>query len=62
MKNEITRETVKQFVQNNAQLIADEVNAYTLACNIKFSEFNAEQQLKLKLTLGAIQIKKMMNS
>tara|TARA_R110000824_G_scaffold12258_1_gene53844 strand:+ start:110 stop:283 length:174 start_codon:yes stop_codon:yes gene_type:complete len=50
---------IKQFIENNSQLIADKVNAYTAACNIKFSEFNEEQQHKLKITLAAIEVLKM---
>jgi len=50
---------IQQFIKNNSQLIADKVNAYTAACNIRFSEFNEEQQHKLKITLAAIEVQKL---
>jgi len=50
---------IQQFIKENVQLIADKVNDYTAACNIKFSEFNEEQQRKLKITLAAIEIQKL---
>tara|TARA_R110002110_G_scaffold97062_2_gene249553 strand:+ start:40 stop:213 length:174 start_codon:yes stop_codon:yes gene_type:complete len=55
----MTNNEIQQFLQNNADLIADKVNAYTLAHNIKFSEFNEEQQRKLKLGLAAIEAAKL---
>tara|TARA_R100001244_G_scaffold73392_1_gene59007 strand:- start:697 stop:870 length:174 start_codon:yes stop_codon:yes gene_type:complete len=57
----MTNNEIKHFIENNAQLIADKVNDYTAACNIKFSEFNEEQQRKLKVTLGAIEIQKLIS-
>ena len=50
---------IQQFIKNNSQLIADKVNAYTAACNIQFSEFNEEQQHRLKITLAAIEVQKL---
>ena len=48
---------IKQFIENNSQLIADKV--YELADDVEFSEFNEEQQHKLKITLAAIEVLKM---
>jgi PBP1b-binding outer membrane lipoprotein LpoB len=52
---------LQSFIKNNAEIIADAVNEYTAACNIKFSEFSEEQQKKLKLQLAAIETKKLID-
>ena len=58
----MTRNQIKQFIKDNAQLIADAVNEYTAACGIRFSEFSEEQQLKLKLHLAAVEAKKLIKA
>ena len=58
----MTTNQLQNFIKNNAQIIADAVNEYTAACNIKFSEFNEDQQIKLKLHLAAIAAKNLIEA
>lgn len=61
-QNNMTNDQIKNFINDNSQLIADKVNEYTAACNIKFSEFNEKQQRELKMTLAVIEAGKIINA
>lgn len=53
----MTTNEIKQFIQDNKQLIADKCAEYCEACNISLSEFNEEQQHELRLTIATAQLK-----
>tara|TARA_R110001599_G_scaffold333907_1_gene550008 strand:- start:329 stop:505 length:177 start_codon:yes stop_codon:yes gene_type:complete len=58
----MTTQSIKQFIQDNKQLIADKCAEYCEACSISLSEFNEEQQHALRVTIATTQLKELIEA